>query len=953
LTDTSTAVRGARDDAAGRPGVPAGRARAGRWLDLLLLAVAVAVLFWKPLSGQGVFLGVDRLAEHWPWRAAAGVPVPEPLNVFVGDAIDAAYPVQHLATEGWRDGDVPTWYPSIQAGSPGATSPPWYPLNALWLVVPGGYVLGLHAAIRVWLGMAGMYLLLREHGASRWAGLLAGPAYALCAFNANWLAWPHTNAALLVPLLFLAAERALRRRSPLATAGVAAVVAAMLYAPFPAVAGYAFVALAGYGLLRTLWLVRGGDRAAVGGLALVGAGGVVGVLLAAPYLLPLARELAFLDVGYREGMASARLPLPAMLTWLVPGAFGDFSRAHRYFGPLNPVEAIMFAGTVAIPLAVAALWRRRARPLVVVYAAMAAVSLGIVLGPLLPLVGRLPLFGNNPNFRLTVIASFAVAVLAGFGLDEVLERARARRLRPLLVAWLGIGALAGGVLLASGYLYDLAANYRTMGILDYAVGQWGRAALMLAGLVAVVAAVRWAGLTRPLAGLALVVLLLVDVGAYWNSVNPAPRPSRLYPETAGVRFLEERLGANRMVGFGAFPGSTAAAHDLNAVQSHAFNAPAWRWAVTVLQPRPFQSPTFTAFAPDQFNFQAAMLSLLRVKYYADSPTAPPIGQRVVAGNGDPAAGAPVRLGPDGAPVTLRLDLPAGRTTGVALLPATGDPDAVVTVDVRLGGQGFSRTYAFKDARRGALAALTPQLADRGQLVVSVRVTGGQASFKSPDGRVPAVLAYAEDPAAPQGVRLVHAGDLSVYERTGPVAPHAFLAGQVRAGLGEPETFRELSRPPTDPTALALVEGAAPAGLDAAPAAGSPPPGRAQVTADHGEQLDVDVDAARPALLVVTDAWHPGWSATVDGRPAEVRKVDGVFRGVVVPAGRHRVVMRFRPPGLATALPVAGVGVLVLTGLAAAGLVVRARARRRRGRVRPAAAGGPGATVGPRDPRARS
>jgi Bacterial membrane protein YfhO len=420
------------------------------------------------------------------------------------------------------------------------------------------------------------------------------------------------------------------------------------------------------------------------------------------------------------------------------------------------------------------------------------------------------------------------------------------------------------------------------------------------------------------------------VGAYWNSANAAPSARRLYPETAGVRFLEERLGADRMVGFGAFPGSTAAAHELNAVQSHAFNAPAWRWAVTVLQPRPFQSQTFTAFAPDQFNFQAAILPLLRVRYYVDSPTAPPIGQRAVVGNGKPDAGPPLRLGPGQPPVTVRLPLSTGRTTGVALLPAAdGDPDAVVTIDVRLGGQGFSRTYAFKDARRGALSALTaPELRGPGPLEVSVRVSGGQASFRSPDGRVPSVHAFAEEPAAPQGVRLVHAGDLSIYQRTGPVAPQAFLAGQVRAGLGEPETFRELSRPPTDPTAVALVEGPAPAGLEAAPAAGSPPPGRAQVTADHGEQLDVQVDAARPALLVVTDAWHPGWSATVDGRKVEIRKANGVFRGVAVPAGSHRVVFRFRPPGMATALPLAGAGAAALVGLVAAGLLVRARSRRR-------------------------
>jgi hypothetical protein len=167
---------------------------------------------------------------------------------------------------------------------------------------------------------------------------------------------------------------------------------------------------------------------------------------------------------------------------------------------------------------------------------------------------------------------------------------------------------------------------------------------------------------------------------------------------------------------------------------------------------------------------------------------------------------------------------------------------------------------------------------------------------------------------------VHAGDLTVYERTGPLAPHAFLAARVRAGVPEAEVFRVLGRPAADPTAVALLEEPAPAGLQ--PAAGAGPPGRAEVTADRGERLEVLAQAARPALLVVTDAWHPGWSATVDGRPAEVHKVDGAFRGVVVPAGTHRVVLRYRPPGMTTALWLAGLGLAALAGLAVAGLLGR-------------------------------
>lgn len=48
------------------------------------------------------------------------------------------------------------------------------------------------------------------------------------------------------------------------------------------------------------------------------------------------------------------------------------------------------------------------------------------------------------------------------------------------------------------------------------------------------------------------------------------------------------------------------------------------------------------------------------------------------------------------------------------------------------------------------------------------------------------------------------------------------------------------------------------------------------------------------MLILTDNWFPGWSATVDGRPARIEKAYGAFRGVVVEAGDHTIEMKYRP-----------------------------------------------------------
>jgi uncharacterized membrane protein YfhO len=80
-------------------------------------------------------------------------------------------------------------------------------------------------------------------------------------------------------------------------------------------------------------------------------------------------------------------------------------------------------------------------------------------------------------------------------------------------------------------------------------------------------------------------------------------------------------------------------------------------------------------------------------------------------------------------------------------------------------------------------------------------------------------------------------------------------------------------------------------------------------------VSVDTDARRPALLVLTDNWYPGWKATVDGKSAPVERVDYLIRGVRVPAGSHRVEFSFEPASWRLAWIVSLLGLLTILGAA--------------------------------------
>ena len=110
-------------------------------------------------------------------------------------------------------------------------------------------------------------------------------------------------------------------------------------------------------------------------------------------------------------------------------------------------------------------------------------------------------------------------------------------------------------------------------------------------------------------------------------------------------------------------------------------------------------------------------------------------------------------------------------------------------------------------------------------------------------------------------------------------------------------------------------------LDAAP---SPPPSgtggfeAARVTALERKRVVVEADAPTAGVLVLSDAWYPGWRVTVDGKPAPLLRADYALRGVALAAGRHRVEFTFRSRPAELGLALSAVGVLGLFAFAAIG-----------------------------------
>jgi hypothetical protein len=90
-------------------------------------------------------------------------------------------------------------------------------------------------------------------------------------------------------------------------------------------------------------------------------------------------------------------------------------------------------------------------------------------------------------------------------------------------------------------------------------------------------------------------------------------------------------------------------------------------------------------------------------------------------------------------------------------------------------------------------------------------------------------------------------------------------------------------------------------------------GRARIVAELPERVEVATESAGDSYLFLADAFDPGWSATVDGRPAPIRPAQIAFRAVFLPKGKHRVVFTYRPAGFLAGSIISGMGALAALG----------------------------------------
>ena len=193
--------------------------------------------------------------------------------------------------------------------------------------------------------------------------------------------------------------------------------------------------------------------------------------------------------------------------------------------------------------------------------------------------------------------------------------------------------------------------------------------------------------------------------------------------------------------------------------------------------------------------------------------------------------------------------------------------------------------------------------------LNVKYLLAMVPLRLPPDRFEPVARYRDQPVfvTYRGMRVA---EIFLYRKK-KVSPRAFWVERVVPAQGEDEAIAEIQR--HDLQNLAVVQGIGPEGLSSFRSQGD----RTTVVEAGDGYLTVETESQRSRFLVISEIWHPGWRALLDGREIPLRRTNLALMGAWTPAGRHRLVPELRPLHWHTALTISMLsGVAFLTWLVA-------------------------------------
>jgi hypothetical protein len=837
---------------------------ADRWA---LLALGLVILLWfHRFSLEGQILIPPNANSLYPWAATTQALAPHPQGSM--DAVRENYITWALHKAYLEAGQAPYWQPYFLSGNPllaNQFSTPYSPYKLLNLLFSAPVAWSLAMMLKAWLNGAFTYGVARLLGRSPAAAMLAALAWMLSWPLAHQTQTTYNEGVAWMPALLFCCLLSWQSAARPGQVGWAA--AGAILAGFQFLAGniqmtvYSALLLGGFALYWSLYEAR--SWRPLGTFLVIYS---LGVLVGAAQLLSSYELLSLSIRGSSQTHLNKGIEPYTGLSFFNPWlyfwqnfefpALRDQYWLNYRWNPYIGLGPLFMLGTAAF------FSRER------VGRAILALSLGtyallhlLYLRPVFNLASQLPFYDALDQSRLLIVLSFPLALAAAFGLDWFLAAGRESRRFGywVLAGWLALGLiLAGGGALQTFFQNKLAQANRLGDSWPEQEAKIGTAALA-----------DYYRLDNPLfaAGFALMAGGLLLVMAYRGGYL-----GRQGFSTALLLLTAADLALMAQVNVAGTPAGQVYP-----------TTPAIEWLQA--QPGPFrltsapntllegrEAGPYRRYQDDHGWFMAglmpplvmntpALFGLHDVRGYESVYTLR-YSEYMAALDGRADLFSAVVI-----PETYRgpmLDLLNTRY----ILSVEPLPDS----DLPLVYQG--EVYIYEN----------PAALPRAQLYASYQVLEGPeavlAALSGPDFVAGRDLYFEAEPGTSPPNPLPKHGE---GEPDGGIADSPSLYSERGAGG---EVFPEL--------------------------AGAGVSGITEIIAYEPNRVVIRTDSPSPAILVLADAYYPGWQARVNGQAATISRANYILRAVEVPAGPAEVVFTYDPP-----LIRAGLAVSVLSFLALA------------------------------------
>ena len=507
------------------------------WLAALLTCVVGTMLLAYPaLSGQ--FL----------------------VNIY-SDQYIAGYSFREFGAQVLRaTGGFALWNPYLFGGMPyvGAMHGDiFYPTALLRMAMPTDAAMTWGMIVHYMLGGFATWVFLRALGLRFFGALVGAVAYMLSGWNASYVNPGHDGkifVGAMLPLAMLCVLRGVRDGARWAWGALAITVGLGMLSPHPQLMQYllmgtgCFALFAAFGMLE-----RPARQDAIRRLAFALGAVILGFAISAVQYLPVMEYTPFSPrAGGRDYAFATSFSFPPveLFNTLIPEFTGILD---KYWGPNRIHHHSEYIGAAVWLLAIAAFRTKVRTRNIVFWGGMTIVFTLWALGGFTPFYQLIySLVPGSKFFRapstVFFVATFAMAILAGYGADGLLARAPSRRFAIAASAAIAVlvvlgitGALSG---IARAFAGTEVAELVERNAADLMQGTLR--AMAFAALALVVAVVAGRGTLSPvMAGWALVAIVTLDqvsvLRTYWRFIPPA---SQSFATDATIEYMKQATRTN-------------------------------------------------------------------------------------------------------------------------------------------------------------------------------------------------------------------------------------------------------------------------------------------------------------------------------------------------------------------------------------------------------------------------